>query len=428
MQPELSRLLDGDDAAFVDSAYATILERAPEEEEKAKALSRLTHLETSRIELLGQLRYCAEGKARGVSIPGLLPLYLGKRLLAVPVLGYWLQLLLALSRLPRTTAELRRTQLLLANNNRQLAEQLRMLADELGKQMPMIAAHIAGMPRADQLTQALESRADKGEVERLGHQLSELQHELTAHAHQLADHGRGVQALGHALPSREPLGSSETAPGFDLLYAEFEDLFRGSREEITRRLEVYLADVERALATAGPGILDLGCGRGEWLQLLGSRGITAHGVDANTEMIARCRAQGLEVTQADVLAHLHQLPASSLGVITGFHLVEHLSLEYLIELLDQSSRVLRPGGLIVLETPNPENLIVGACSFYTDPSHLRPLVPNALQFLVQRSGFAEVEVRRLHKYSDFYDVSTQDQFVKTWFHSEMDFAIVGVKA
>ena len=191
--------------------------------------------------------------------------------------------------------------------------------------------------------------------------------------------------------------AAEADHRLDAMYANFEDHFRGSREDIMARTQDYLA----MIAAVGAGepdapVLDLGCGRGEWLEVLTRQGLLAAGVDLNQVFIAECRARELTVHESDALAYLRRLPDASLGAITSMHLVEHLPLEVLVELIDECLRALRPGGVLILETPNPENLLVGSHYFYLDPTHRNPLPPALLEWLVQARGFDRARVERLH--------------------------------
>ena len=181
-------------------------------------------------------------------------------------------------------------------------------------------------------------------------------------------------------------------------YRAFEDKHRGTRELIKARLRVYLPFV-RPLAAAHPElpVLDLGCGRGEWLELLLENNIAAHGVDLDQGMLAACSERGLSASSADAIEHLSALADHSQLAVTGFHLAEHLPFAVLQTLLAQARRVLVPGGLLILETPNPENLVVGTASFYIDPTHLRPLPSQLLSFLAEYQGFDHVKLLRLQQ-------------------------------
>ncbi|MGA2600558.1 MAG: methyltransferase domain-containing protein [Bryobacteraceae bacterium] len=210
--------------------------------------------------------------------------------------------------------------------------------------------------------------------------------------------GRVTTLLEASGPNRgEPAGLAQRQGGedhkLDALYLAFEDVFRGPREEIKRRQTVYLEFVKEARAGARQApILDLGCGRGEWLELLRENGTSAAGVDCNAAMAAYCRGLGLDVQQREALAYLRSLPDSCLGAITCFHMIEHIPFVSVVSLLEESVRVLKPGGLLILETPNPKNLTVASQSFYLDPTHLKPLPPEMLRFFVEASGFSNCQV------------------------------------
>jgi O-antigen chain-terminating methyltransferase len=148
-------------------------------------------------------------------------------------------------------------------------------------------------------------------------------------------------------------------------------------------------------------------------------------------MVRRCRDQGLQVEQAEAIEYLATLPAASLGAVTAMHVIEHLSLQDFVHLLDETARVLRAGGVAIFETPNPENLLVGACNFWFDPTHQRPLPPEATRFIAMQRGFAEVEILRLHPYPDDILVKDGGAQMRTKFNQFLfgpqDYAIVARK-
>lgn len=176
-------------------------------------------------------------------------------------------------------------------------------------------------------------------------------------------------------------------------YKAFEDQHRGSREVIKSRLSVYVPFIKKVQA-AHPNAtaLDLGCGRGEWLELLQDNQLTASGIDLDDGMLSACRSRGLNVQTGDAITHLKSLPADSLSIVSGFHIAEHLSLDDLQTLIKEALRTLKPAGLLILEAPNTENLVVGTSSFYLDPTHQRPLPSALLNFLVGYLGFARSKV------------------------------------
>lgn len=184
-------------------------------------------------------------------------------------------------------------------------------------------------------------------------------------------------------------------------YNVFEDRYRGSRELIKSRLKLYLSFLE-PFKNIYPDsqIIDLGCGRGEWLELLSEHGFAAQGVDLNRGSLAICQQLGLQAVVAEAVSFLKSLPDQSKIVISGFHLAEHIPFHELKSLVKESLRVLRPAGLLILETPNPENLIVSSTSFYLDPTHQKPIPPSLLSFLPEYYGFKKVKILRLQETSE----------------------------
>ena len=178
------------------------------------------------------------------------------------------------------------------------------------------------------------------------------------------------------------------APALDAYkYLAFEDRFRGSRDEIRARMATYLPFFEGA-----SDVLDAGCGRGEFLELLAASGITARGLDLNHEMVETCRARGLEVAEADAVGYLSSLPDGSLGGLFAAQVVEHLQPAYLLSFLELAFHKLRPGGRLILETLNPSCWVAFFESYIRDITHVWPLHPETLQFLVVASGFTSAEI------------------------------------
>jgi O-antigen chain-terminating methyltransferase len=184
----------------------------------------------------------------------------------------------------------------------------------------------------------------------------------------------------------------------DGFYRAFEDKHRGSRALIKERQRIYLPLIQPLVALyPDAAALDLGCGRGEWLELLVETGFKAYGIDLDDGMLAECRARGLSVQTQDALTALQSLPADSQAVVSGFHFAEHIPFEVLQQVVQEALRVLKPAGLLILETPNPENVVVGTANFYLDPSHNRPLPPLLMAFLPEYYGFERVKVLRLQE-------------------------------
>lgn len=182
------------------------------------------------------------------------------------------------------------------------------------------------------------------------------------------------------------------------LYREFENKYRGSRDLIKSRLQVYLPAVEKVKFYSHDLVaLDLGCGRGEWLEIVNHLGFKERGVDLDEAMLSECRSRGLTVEQGDALAILQSLPENSVAIVTAFHVVEHMEFDKINSLIINSLRILQPGGLLILETPNPENIIVSTHQFLLDPTHNKPIPMQLLSFLIEESGFARTNTLRLQE-------------------------------
>ncbi len=236
----------------------------------------------------------------------------------------------------------------------------------------------------------LTVRLQDQQIERLEKSLAEVARGLAFQQREMERMATGTPAAsGASAPADSPAESRLLDP----LYVAFEDHFRGAPREVRRSLEVYLPLIF-ACGAGKPGrpVLDLGCGRGEWLALLAENGLQAEGVDCNRLMVQACSEQGLAAREADLFDHLRQTPDESLGAVTAFHLVEHLDFESQVRLLDEMLRVLRPGGIAIVETPNARNLLVSGGDFYRDPTHRNPLHPDTLDMLARSRGFARATV------------------------------------
>lgn len=232
---------------------------------------------------------------------------------------------------------------------------------------------------------------------------------------------------------------SKNAPGskelfaddhvMDSFYENFEDQFRGSEETIIKRVEEYLPYFrESKIDFKKTPVLDIGSGRGEFLQLLKNNKIEAVGLDINVSMVKRSEAKSFKVIESDALSYLLTVKPQSYGVITGFHIVEHIPFNLLMRIFKSSHRALTQGGFVIFETPNPENIIVASSGFYTDPSHLNPLPPDLLAFALETCGFRDVKIDRLHPVKTTPEqVSGLPKDVSNRFYGPRDYAVIGYK-
>ena len=184
----------------------------------------------------------------------------------------------------------------------------------------------------------------------------------------------------------------------DNFYRDFEERFYAPREIIKELRKVYIPFCEPLVEIYNKDkVFDIGCGRGEWLELMSEIGFKAYGCDIDEGMLRACYERGLSATKQEAVSFLKSLPDESHVVISAFHVIEHISFDDLRTLVSESLRVLKPGGLLILETPNIENINVAANNFYLDPTHKRPIPPLMLSYLPEYYGFKRVKLLRLQE-------------------------------
>jgi SAM-dependent methyltransferase len=243
-------------------------------------------------------------------------------------------------------------------------------------------ARVAEAPsRAEQLLAVFETRLDEMRQRLEG--LLALRDRVEA----IGEETRAVrEGLAGGVPTAEvarAVGRAAEASA----YTAFENRFRGSRDEIRARQEK-----DAALFASGSPVADLGCGRGEFLELLRARGVDGRGVEANPSAARECRAKGLDVVEGDLVAFLRAQETRSLGGVFAAQVAEHLPPPVLQALLGEAHRVLRPGGLLLLETVNAASAFAFLEVFIRDLTHERPLHPETLRFLAAAAGFTEARV------------------------------------
>ncbi len=509
------------DRDFIRNAYLGILQREPDPEGASHYLKMLRSGIFSKEEIVGQLRYSREGRAKKVSVRGLLLFRLLQFIYRVPVLGYFTQLAVGIVHLPRVLNNLRRLDTSLhgriydldravvrtADESRadceRIDESLQSMAEQLEDKADLHLIEFLETVKADRVEllakadvvslaakadlewvknemnakagigwverllaakvgyedlaakadlswvqEALQAKADVRWVEQVLNEEAEevppkepestdlavdlslvpeipeirrRQEEFLGRLRETVDRERArdqevlrlrrtlieqerrlrillqeVHARAGELPAVEnpTSGMAHVWNHFhDAYYVSFEDQFRGTREDIKQRAEVYL-QVIRATGAGGERspVVDIGCGRGELLELFQDHGLVVRGVDYNEMMVRECREWGLDVVQGEACAYLREAAAGSIGAITALHLIEHLPFTRLLELIDNAFRALNENGVLILETPNPKNILVGACDFYIDPTHRNPIHPASIQYIIESRGFGEVGV------------------------------------
>ena len=233
------------------------------------------------------------------------------------------------------------------------------------------------------LLDALSERTDAAaasqeRTERLGRELEE----------RLARLERRERSGGVAVPvTVAPQPDAAAVPD----YFAFESRMRGSVESIRERQRPYVE-----LFRGHAPVLDIGCGRGELVGLLREAGVEARGIDADADMVAYARGEGLDVEQADAVSYLEGLADTSLGGVFMAQVVEHLPPPTLVRVLELAAAKLRPGGVLVAETINPLSPLA-LRNYFADLTHAQPLVPETLELLARQAGFAETEIRFLNE-------------------------------
>ena len=211
-------------------------------------------------------------------------------------------------------------------------------------------------------------------------------------------------------------------------YTAFEEAQRGQTSQIAQRQAQYLSLVTPVLqALPAAPALDLGCGRGEWVQLLASQGHPSLGVDSNAAMLQLADTVGANVQCQDIFAFLRATQPGQYALVTSFQVVEHLPPDQLLELLQGAWRVLQPGGMIILETPNPENLQVAAYSFWMDPTHQRPLPPPLLLHMAQHTGFIDCQIHRSSPWPQEQQTPGLPEPLAKLLYADQDYALIARK-
>lgn len=241
---------------------------------------------------------------------------------------------------------------------------------------------------------------------------------------------RQLSSAHHSAEAPSALSQGIESSALDALFVQFDDAFRGTREDIMSRLEVYLPLLKEKMGKIEKArVLDLGCGRGEWLELLGKNEIAAFGVEMNRSLVTLCKARNLDVNFNDAISVLKAQPSCSLKVITAFHVIEHLPFPVLVELIDEILRVLEPGGFFIFETPNPKNYFVATHNFWLDPTHLKPIPSQFIKFLIEARGFKDAEVRELHPLPESLKLKGAEvpDLLNGLLYSPQDYAVIGYR-
>jgi O-antigen chain-terminating methyltransferase len=233
-----------------------------------------------------------------------------------------------------------------------------------------------------------------------------------------------ASAVAPAAAAAQPAFHTHAAPPVPIDWSRFAEVFRGSEDRIRRQQERYL----RIFAGAVGPVLDLGCGRGEFLEAAREAGIRASGIDQSQECVALCSAKGLDAECADMFAYLASVPDRSLGGVLCSQVIEHLPPDQLPRLIHLLGAKLRPGARVVFETPNPECLAIFATHFLIDPTHTRPVPAPLLRFYLEEAGFGAIEIETLSPAVETMPALAElPAAVRDAFFGGLDYAIIATK-
>ncbi|MGH6878867.1 MAG: class I SAM-dependent methyltransferase [Rhizomicrobium sp.] len=435
---------------FVRAVHLAFLGRDPMPEEFVRLRDRLLVSHVGRMRVLREFGALPEARARRLSVEGFWRESARDRLYWSPPakFGRFLGRLVGNTyRTPRRIREYIARIEMLERRAAEAAAAIRTVRQNADKQVRQLREHLAATKQAQDTALAARAGAIEHKLVRQAHDLSaEIEALVLDIRTSLVDHQRAILdqklRMETFLSTEQPDISAKEASRsvvaeekshlLDPLYLSFEDRYRGTRDDIKDRQQIYVPRIAACVAATGHGpVIDIGCGRGEWLELLTESGIAARGCDLNRIAVEECRQRGLDANMADAVHVLATMPDNACSAITAFHVVEHIGFEMLVTLLDHSLRVLKPGGLLVLETPNPANVIVAAEKFYFDPTHRNPLPSELTTYLLKSRGFENVEVLPLHPVDWSSRTSYEDPmltYLQDKLFGPQDYAVIGRKA
>ncbi|ARU55003.1 methyltransferase type 11 [Oleiphilus messinensis] len=342
------------DRQFIELAYDLTLGRYPDESGMQNYLHQLRSGQCDKKDVLARLLLSPEGRGGIGKLKGSLRIISRYLLTKIPIIRFLVDWLITLVRLPRVVRALNAHHQYQLGVGRDLVDHAQLLARNESENMEILKSRI------NELSRRAPSR------------------EETEHLHEL-------------------LRKSELASygAFDDFYRQLENRFRGPETELAAKFNHYDAYIDRIYndeRIREPRALDLGCGRCEWLNYVAAKGFAPTGVDSNAAMMEGTVNPQLTLVQDDLLTYLQSVPDNSFSIVSAFHVIEHLPSGYLLNMIKEVYRVLQPGGAMLLETPNPQNLIVGSHTFYIDPTHLQPVPPQLVEFMAEYNQFLSVEL------------------------------------
>lgn len=469
-------LLKYDDVQFVENLYLKLLERDVDQEGLVSNVNALRLKRASKIDLILGIVASHEYNAKGKNIKikhlrfNIRLNKLCKLFSRIPIVGYLVQLMINLVLLNKTIRQMEdaRNVLSISGNEQLLELQVKLQMQEelnhslIGAIDQQISLYDEQMEKYNQQFNRLRDRGEAlekevrtvyeklsnetaqliekneelkqslDEIKKISIQVDKEDKELRMYLEQVKEvvAGQGLKLKNLSKFVNIPAQNELISTKIEEKYVRFENQFRGDEQLIRERLGHYVKKLRESFLDDQISILDIGCGRGEWLDELKKVGFeNTLGIDLAESMLEEAKKKELEVIQGDGITYLKLQPNESLDVISAFQVIEHLSNNDKLELISEAKRVLKPNGVLILETPNPENVLVGSCNFYSDLTHSNPIPPETLKFYVEDEGFSDVEIIRSSPldYFDATQIDNELKHVAYRFNMEADYAVWGCK-
>ncbi|ADY73948.1 Methyltransferase type 11 [Desulfurobacterium thermolithotrophum DSM 11699] len=385
------------DVEFVRFAYRTILGREPDKDGLNHYLRKLRNGEYTKTDIIVRLRYSKEGRKRNVKILGLKKRALYAFLSGIPVVGYLLKILKFFITVPRFMRHINALESYIHYHMNHANQRFESLQNHINQSIINLEQKVG--------QRFAEVNSRLAEIDKINNRLSELDIEISNLHRSLIEtknvlqNSLSIQDVRISnlenrffqidLPKELEINVELNIDKDKNYYSAFENVFRGERKEIKKRQEKYLKYVPEECLKNYP-VLDAGCGRGEFLELLKEKGIEAIGVDINEEEVQILKEKGFKVVNTDINSFLKETE-QEFSAIVSFQVIEHLQRDYLKEFLQLSHKKLVNGGAIILETVNPWNYEAFA-RFYIDETHVRPIPPDTLSFMLRWIGFKDIKI------------------------------------
>lgn len=390
-------LLKFDGEEFIEVLYRSILLREVDESGKANSIKFLNSPDTDKVDLIYNIVNSEEGKSNNIKAKGIkgrkILLDIKRRIYSLPLIGYCVRLGVNICLLPRKIKHI-------YSSMSDIYDAVRFMNDRIDK----VKNEIYNTADENKKTENEIRNIEKG-----------IKQSIITNSNLILDINERYSKLKNRTEELEKYRldrinkikeNSKRSKREKILMDKFylrynEHLMPDSREEVKNRAKVYIGKLDdyfNDYDKKNLSIIDLGCGKGEWLELLDENGYKAIGIDNNTNMVKKLSSilPSAKIVESDAFCYLKGLEDNSVDLISSFHMVEHLEMVEVIELLSECRRVLKNGGIIIIETPNPQNILTSTYYFNMDPTHKKPIPPELLAFIISESGLNVKETLMLY--------------------------------